>query len=41
VEVKPDIYQITLKHPGYQTARFEVTVGNKVEVLQVELVKTP
>ena len=41
VELKPGIYQVSLKRPGYTTWRAEVTVGSSVEVIQVSMVKTP
>lgn len=37
--LKPGIYQVSLKREGYQTWRAEVTVGEKSELLKVEMVK--
>jgi hypothetical protein len=39
LSLKPGIYQVSLKREGYQTWRAEVTVGEKSELLKVEMVK--
>ena len=39
VQLKPGIYQVTVKRGGYLTWRAEVAVGEKTEQLRVVLVK--
>ena len=39
VQLKPGMYQVTVKRGGYQTWRAEVAVGEKTEQLKVVLVK--
>jgi hypothetical protein len=39
LSLKPGIYQVTVKRPGYATWRAEVAVGDKTEQLRVTLVK--
>ena len=39
LQLKPGIYQVSLKRGGYQTWRAEVAVGDKTEQLRVVLVK--
>jgi hypothetical protein len=39
LSLKPGIYQVSLKREGYQTWRAEVTVGEKSELLKVEMVR--
>lgn len=39
LQLKPGIYQVSLKRGGYQTWRAEVAVGDKTEQLKVVMVK--
>jgi hypothetical protein len=39
LQLKPGIYQVSLKRGGYQTWRAEVAVGAKTEQLKVVMVK--
>ncbi|MBL8953861.1 MAG: PEGA domain-containing protein [Myxococcaceae bacterium] len=39
LQLKPGIYQVSLKRGGYQTWRAEVAVGDKTEQLRVVMVK--
>ena len=39
LQLKPGIYQVSLKRGGYQTWRAEVAVGEKTEQLKVVMVK--
>jgi hypothetical protein len=40
LSVKPGIYQVSLKRPGFVTWRAEVTVGDGAEAIQVIMVKS-
>lgn len=37
--LRAGLYRVSLQHPGYSTWRAEVSVGDQVEELKVELVK--
>lgn len=37
--LEPGVYQVSLKHPGFDTWRAEVAVGKKVERVKVQLLK--
>ena len=39
VELKPGIYRLLVKRPGYQTVRAEVAVQSKIEALQIRMEK--
>jgi len=41
LEIKPGIYQVSLKRRGFVTWRAEVTVGNGAEAIQVTMVESP
>jgi hypothetical protein len=40
LEIKPGIYQVSLKRRGFVTWRAEVTVGNGAEAIQVTMVES-
>ena len=35
----PGMYQVSLKHPGFDTWRAEVSVGKRIERVKVQLLK--
>jgi len=41
LSLKPGVYQVSLKRDGFQTWRAEVAVGQKTELLHVELIQRP
>ncbi len=41
LSLKPGVYHVSLKRDGFQTWRAEVSVGEKTELLHVELVQRP